>query len=81
MAASDLSRTTDDSKLTTIIQLFLDSEPEVKIPATAKRHALDGTKKNCYTAVIDGENLTVPEFFAVGDKPTAVLFRAVKGGG
>ena len=25
--------------------------------------------------------LTVPEFFAVGDTPTAVLFRAVKGGG
>ena len=24
--------------------------------------------------------LTVPEFFAVGDTPTAVLFRAVKGG-
>ena len=28
-----------------------------------------------------GEFLTVPEFFAVGDKPTAVLLRAVKGGG
>ena len=25
--------------------------------------------------------LTVPEFFAVGESPTAVLFRAVKGGG
>lgn len=31
------------------------------------RLALDGTKKNCYTAVIDGGNLTVLEFFAVGD--------------
>ena len=45
----------------------LDSEPEVIIPATAKRCALDGTKKNCYTAVIDGKTLTVLEFFAVGD--------------
>ena len=27
------------------------------------------------------ECLTVLEFFAVGDKPTAVLLRAVKGGG
>ena len=50
-------------------------------PATAKRRALDGTKKNCYTAVIDGKTLTVLEFFAVGDSPTAVLFRTVKGGG
>ncbi|MBS5096827.1 MAG: hypothetical protein KHZ17_09405, partial [Roseburia sp.] len=33
----------------------LDSEPEVIIPATAKRPALDGTKKNCYTAVNDGK--------------------------
>ena len=47
--------------------MFLDSEPEVIIPATAKRRALDGTKKNCYTAVIDGKTLTVLEFFAVGD--------------
>lgn len=44
------------------------------------RLALDGTKKNCYTAVLDGENLTVLEFFTVGNRPTAVLFRAVKGG-
>ena len=28
---------------------------------------LDGTKKNCYTAVNDGKTLTVLEFFAVGD--------------
>ena len=37
------------------------------IKASAKRPALDGTKKNCYTAVIDGKTLTVLEFFAVGD--------------
>ena len=43
------------------------TEPEVIIPASAKRCALDGTKKNCYTAVIDGKTLTVLEFFAVGD--------------
>lgn len=55
MAASNLSWTADDSKLTEVIELFLDSEPEVKIPATAKRHALDNTKKNCYTAVLDGK--------------------------
>lgn len=55
MAAPNLSWTADDSKLTEIIELFLDSEPEVKIPATAKRHALDSTKKNCYTAVHDGK--------------------------
>jgi len=47
--------------------LFLDSEPKVIILATAKRLALDGTKKNCYTAVLDGENLLVLEFFAVGN--------------
>ncbi|MBO5153821.1 MAG: hypothetical protein J6C00_05620, partial [Eubacterium sp.] len=29
----------------------------------------------------DGELLTVLEFFAVGNQPPAVLFRAVKGGG
>ena len=29
----------------------------------------------------DGEILSVPEFFAVGKSPTAVLLRAVKGGG
>ena len=44
------------------------------------RLALDGTKKNCYTAVIDGDKLTVPIIFAVGNLPTAVLLRAVKGG-
>ena len=31
-------------------------------------------KKNCYTVVSDGENLTVLEFFAVGNFLTAVLF-------
>ena len=31
-------------------------------------------KKNCYTVVIDGENLHVLEFFAVGNEPIAVLF-------
>ena len=44
-------------------------------------YALDGTKKDCYTAVIDGRILTVLEFFTVGNRSTAVLFRAVKGGG
>ena len=48
--------------------------------ATASRLALDGTKKNCYTAVFDGKHQTVLEFFAVGNSPTAVLLRAVKGG-
>ena len=69
MAASHLPWSTDDSEPATrrSRSLFLDSEPEVIIPATAKRRALDGTKKNCYTAVIDGKTLTVLEFFAVGD--------------
>ena len=55
MAASDFSWSTDDSESSKHAKLFLDSEPKVKIPATAKRHALDGTKKNCYTAVTDGK--------------------------
>ena len=69
MAAANLPWSTNNLKLTTGRSpiLFLDSEPEVITPATAKRLALDGTKKNCYTAVFDGDNLLVLEFFAVGD--------------
>ena len=37
-------------------------------------------KKNCYTVVNDGENLHVLEFFAVGNRLSAVLFLIVKGG-
>ncbi|MBQ4488107.1 MAG: hypothetical protein II944_02225 [Ruminobacter sp.] len=47
--------------------MFLDSEPEVITQPPLQRLALDGTKNNCYTAEIDGENLIVLEFFAVGD--------------
>ena len=69
MATTYLSRTANNLELATrrSLILFLDSEPEVIILATAKRLALDGTKKNCYTAVSDGENLLVLEFFAVGN--------------
>ena len=69
MATSHLPRSTNNLELAKRRSriLFLDSEPEVITPATAKRLALDGTKKNCYTAVFDGENLLVLEFFAVGD--------------
>ena len=38
-------------------------------------------KRAATLLLIDGDNLTVLEFFAVGNSPTAVLFRAVKGGG
>ena len=41
--------------------MFLNSEPEVSNLATAfSGFALDNTKKNCYTAVIDKRKLTVP---------------------
>ena len=81
MAASHLSRTADNLKSTKRRSryLFLDSEPEVVTQPPRSGFALDGTKKNCYTAVND-EKQSVLEFFAVGDQPTAVLFRAVKGG-
>ena len=81
MATAHLPRTTDCLKSAKWRShcLFLDSEPEVVTQPPRSGFALDGTKKNCYTAVND-EKQSVLEFFAVGDQPTAVLFRAVKGG-
>ena len=69
MAASYLPRSTDNLELATRRSriLFLDSEPAEITPATAVRLALDSTKKNCYTAVLDGDYLLVLEYFAVGD--------------
>ena len=54
--------------------MFLDSEPEGIVSATAQRLALEREKKNGYTVVSDGKNLHVLEFFAVGNKGKAVLF-------
>ena len=54
MAASDFPRTannTEYAKPLTVLRFRTGG----KYPATAKRHALDGTKKNCYTAVLDGK--------------------------
>ncbi len=49
-------------------------------PSHRKAACPDGTKKNCYTAVIDGKTLTVLEFFAVSDSYSS-SFRTVKSGG
>ena len=59
--------------------MFLDSEPEGIVSATAQRLALEREKKNGYTVVSDGKNLHVLEFFAVGNKGKVVLFYSVKG--
>ena len=59
--------------------MFLDSEPEGIVSATAQRLALEREKKNGYTVVSDGKNLHVLEFFAVGNKGKAVLFLFCQG--
>ena len=59
--------------------MFLDSEPEGTVESPRSGLPLINQKKNCYTVVIDGENLHVLEFFAVGNEPIAVLFLYCQG--
>ena len=64
------------------LNLFLDSEPEVRHTAIPKGPALDGTPKQCYNAVTTTVGfLSVLEFFAVGKTFRALFWCAVKGGG
>ena len=61
----------------TVLRLLSQREHTKPSP---KGLALDGAKKKCYTANIRRANMTVLEFFAVGNNSGAFLFWTVKGG-
>ena len=81
MAVTHLSWATDDFKFTkTIHYLFLDSESEVNNQPPLSGLPLMTRKRTATLLQTTEEFLSILEFFAGGNEPTAVLFRAVKGG-